>query len=281
MTRKPTVAIIGAGNLGSALALSLHAVGYTIAEVVVRRRTNRSQTLARRVGARLVVLGAPLSADLVWLCVPDQRISNCAGAISTTSNWAAKVAFHASGALTSDELHPLRNRGAAVASVHPLMTFVQRVIPSLASVPFALEGDKRALPVARRIVRDLGGLPFSISKQHKPAYHAWGGFASPLLLSVLVTAERVAGAAGIKPASARKMMLPIVHQTLSNYAERGPDGAFSGPVVRGDADTIRKHLRVLRRMPEARDVYLALVRAALRNLPTRNPKGLADALKFR
>jgi predicted short-subunit dehydrogenase-like oxidoreductase (DUF2520 family) len=113
---------------------------------------------------------------------------------------------------------------------------------------------------------------------HKPAYHAWGAFASPLLLSVLVTAERVAALAGIPREAARKMMLPIVRQTLTNYAIHGPAGAFSGPIIRGDAVTVEKHLRVLRKVPEAREVYLALARSALMNLPAKSKKQLKNAL---
>jgi predicted short-subunit dehydrogenase-like oxidoreductase (DUF2520 family) len=158
------------------------------------------------------------------------------------------------------------------------MTFVARVVPSLAKVPFALEGDAAAVRVARRIVRGLRGEPFDVRLENKAMYHAWGTVASPMLLSMLVTAERVAEAAGIPRSIARKRMLPIIQQTLANYADRGPAGAFSGPIVRGDAATLEKHLGVLRNVPEAPEVYRALARAALKNLPARNKKELAKAL---
>jgi predicted short-subunit dehydrogenase-like oxidoreductase (DUF2520 family) len=126
----------------------------------------------------------------------------------------------------------------------------------------------------------LGGEAFTIRKQHKAAYHAWGAFASPLLVATLVTAEPVARAAGLSAAQARKRMLPIVRQTIANYEGLGPAGAFSGPIVRGDAETVRKHLQVLKKVPEARDVYLALARAALRYLPARNRAKLRKALEL-
>jgi len=167
-----------------------------------------------------------------------------------------------------------------VASVHPMMTFVYGSVPSLKGVPFAVEGDVTAVRMARQIVRDLGGQAFSIRKQHKAAYHAWGAFASPLLVAVLVTAEHVARAAGLSAVQARKKMLPIVRQTIANYEELGPAGAFSGPIVRGDAEIVRQHLRVLRSVPEARGVYLALARAALRYLPVRQRAKLKRVLKL-
>jgi predicted short-subunit dehydrogenase-like oxidoreductase (DUF2520 family) len=180
--------------------------------------------------------------------------------------------------LTSDELKALRRKGATVASVHPMMTFVRKVRPALAGVPFAVEGDAAALRVARRIVRDLGGEVFVIQKRRKPAYHAWGAFASPLLVSALVVAEQVAVKAGISRALARRRMLPIVRQTIANYAKVGPAGAFSGPIVRGDAATLKKHMKVLSGTHGAKEVYLALARAAIRNLPARNKRLLAEAL---
>ena len=131
-------------------------------------------------------------------------------------------------------------------------------MPSLRGVPFALEGDPAALRVARRIVRDLGAEAFSISKNRKPAYHAWGAFTSPLLIALLVTAEKVARAAGLSSAEARRKMMPIVRQTLANYAKLGPAEAFSGPIVRGDAQVVRQHLKELKKIPGAGEVYLAL-----------------------
>jgi predicted short-subunit dehydrogenase-like oxidoreductase (DUF2520 family) len=133
--------------------------------------------------------------------------------------------------------------------------------------------------MARGIVRTLGGEVFSIPKSKKAAYHAWGAFTSPLLVTLLVTAEQVARAAGFSKADARKNMLPIVKQTLANYVKLGPAGAFSGPIVRGDVEIVRKHLRVLQKVPAAREVYVALARAALRQLPARNRGTMARALR--
>ena len=95
---------------------------------------------------------------------------------------------------------------------------------------------------------------------------------------MLVTAEQVARAAGLSTAQARKIMLPIVKQTLANYSALGPGGAFSGPIVRGDATIVRKHLRTLQKIPRAKEVYVALARAALQYLPARNRKELGKLL---
>ena len=282
MAVKPQIAIVGPGRLGSALAVELNRAGYRIREIVSRDSSasrRKARALAKLVHATVALAGARLTGDLVWFCVPDREIARAARQLSGAADWRRKVALHSSGALASDELYGLRVRGAAVASVHPLMTFVRGSIPPLKGVAFALEGDPAAVRVARRIVRDLGSGAFPISRNKKMAYHAWGAFTSPLLVALLVTAERIAGAAGLSTAEARRKALPILRQTLANYAKLGPAGAFSGPIVRGDAQVVREHLRELKKVPEARAVYVALARAGLRYLPAGNRGELERVLQ--
>jgi predicted short-subunit dehydrogenase-like oxidoreductase (DUF2520 family) len=280
---KQSVAIVGAGNLASALALALCRAGYGVEQIVSRSSApsmRRARKLAREVGTSAVAaVRARISAEIVWFGVPDGAIAGAARSLVGAADWKGKVALHSSGALTSDELAMLRKRGASVASVHPLMTFVRGSRPLLAGVPFAIEGDVKAVRTARAMVRELHAEPFSIRKNQKAAYHAWGMFASPLLTALLAAGERVAEAAGVNRKTARERMLPILEQTLTNYAWLGASGAFSGPIARGDVATVHKHLEVLSGIPGAREVYLALARAALRDLPARNRPALKDILR--
>ena len=281
--QKPRVAIIGAGNLASALAVALREARYVIDEIVSREGAaslRKVRRLAREVGATAVTTSrAQLRSNVVWFCVPDGAIAGAADAIKDATDWSGKVALHSSGALTSDELAELRRRGASVASVHPLMTFVRESRPPLAGVPFAIEGDQRAVRAVRGIVRDLHGQPFSLRKKEKEAYHAWGMFVSPLLTALLAVSERVAGAAGVRRSAARKRMLPILRQTLENYAALSARASFSGPIARGDVETVSAHLKALRVVPKAREVYLALAQAALLDLPAKNRVALKKLLK--
>jgi predicted short-subunit dehydrogenase-like oxidoreductase (DUF2520 family) len=282
MAAKPTIAIIGPGRLGTALALQLDRAGYQVSEII-----SRTPSSARQMRAFTQALKARsshyqtliLDARLIWLCVPDREIAVVAADLAVLDIWKGKTVFHSSGALDSDTLKALRKRGAKVASVHPMMTFVRGAVPTMKGITFALEGDAPAVRLAQRIVRDFGARAFRIRKQNKAAYHAWGAFASPLLVAALVTGEQVARSAGLKPAEARRMMLPIVCQTFVNYAALGPAGSFSGPLVRGDAEIVGKHLQALKKVPEARDVYVALARSALRHLPVQNRRQLEKLLK--
>jgi predicted short-subunit dehydrogenase-like oxidoreductase (DUF2520 family) len=279
MAAKPRIAIVGAGKLGSALALALYQAGYRIDVVIARSRgesLRRAKRLANQTRSRAVVAPEHIKAHVLWLCVPDSEVQQVAQSLAP--GFLGKVALHSSGALSSDELKSLRKKGAAVASVHPLMTFVQRSQPPLTRVPFAIEGDRAAVRTARVIVQDLGGECYSIRKDEKGGYHAWATFASPLLTTLLATAEQVAALAGVKSKAARRRMLPILLQTVRNYADLGAAAGFSGPIIRGDVETLRRHLRVLRKLPVARQLYLALARAALEYLPARNRRALRRLL---
>jgi predicted short-subunit dehydrogenase-like oxidoreductase (DUF2520 family) len=283
--RKPQlrIAIVGAGNLASALATALRAANYTIDEIVSRANAasiKRAQTLAREVHASAATIyRAQLRADIVWFCVPDREIASAAQSLSEVADWKGKIALHSSGALTSDALEVLRKRGARVGSVHPLMTFVRGSRPSLKGVPFALEGDGKAVRSARGLVLRLRGQPFTVQKRRKEAYHAWGMFSSPLFMALVAAAERVANAAGIPRDEARKRMLPILRQTLANYERMGAAQSFSGPIARGDVETVKKHLKILQKLRGARQAYVALARSALRDLPVKNRSGVEEVLR--
>lgn len=286
MIRKPVVAMVGAGSLATFLAPALRRAGFAISEIVTRDSPSslrRARVLARKVRARAVpARSAELNADLIWFCVPDRAIGNVARVLADRLAVRARTprknqpsfAVHSSGALGSRELDPLSKLGIAVASVHPLMTFVPHSAPSLTEVSFAVEGDAEAVRVVRRIVRDLGGESFLLPAARKAAYHTWATMTSPLLLAYLVTLEEAAGAAGLSSEDARRMSLPIIGQTLENYRRLGPRNSFSGPFVRGDAQTVARHLELLKKQPSVRRVYLALANAALRGLPVKNRKEL-------
>jgi predicted short-subunit dehydrogenase-like oxidoreductase (DUF2520 family) len=274
---KPTISIAGPGRLGSSLALALHAAGYRVTEIVYRSGPSAAaaKALAKKLKTRAVQ--SPSLADVVFLAAGDSQLSEMVEQLSR-EDWRGKVAFHTSGALTSDLLAPLRRRGAAVGSVHPMMSFVRGTTTSLRGASFGMEGEAKAIRAARAIVRDLGGHAFRVTKAAKPLYHAFGAFTSPLLIATLAAGERVGRKVGLSEREVHAAMRPIVEQTLRNYLEQGTAGAFSGPMVRGDVETIRKHLRALQAVPEARAAYVALVRSALRTLPVKNARAIAALL---
>jgi len=161
------------------------------------------------------------------------------------------------------------------------MTFVHGTSVPLREVPFTVEGDSAAVRAARRVIDGIGGVAHSIRKQDKAAYHLWATFASPLMTALFATAEQVASIAHIPSAESRKRVIPMLQQTLDNYARLGAADGFSGPIIRGDSQTVERHLHELKDAPVAREVYVALARAALRFLPSKRKSALKRLLGSR
>lgn len=276
--RTTEITIIGAGTLATALAGSLHDHGFRIVEIVYHAGSptlKRAHTLAKKVHARPRVLAdARFAGQLVWICVPDDAISDIAHQIVSRADWRHKVVVHSSGALASDVLWPLKHAGAEVASAHPLMTFVNLPAPNFKKVPFALEGDSKALTMIAAIVSSLGSKPFRIDKQFKAAYHVFGFFCSPALIALLAAAQHVGALAGLDEVRSRQLMEPIVRQTIKNCFRSTPQEAFSGPMRRGDVATIHKHLEALKHEPNLLGLYRALGRIALQQLPVNHTQEL-------
>ncbi len=281
----PSVTLIGRGNWGTALALALDDAGIPLCEVIVRKKRGSNLPIQRT-----TLAAATLAADVLWICTPDTAIaevaSQLAEALAPVARRKKPIVFHSSGALASSELAPLRKVGASLASVHPLMTFPRRSQPQstahrypLACVPFAIEGDPRACRAARTLVHAMRGEAFALPAASKPLYHAFGAFASPMLVALLTAAMETAVAAGYTPAQARRRMRPIVERTISNFFTDGPNRSFSGPIARGDAATIARHLDALRPHPRLLSTYRELARFALDSLPAQNRKKIRPLLQ--
>ena len=272
MARKPSIAIVGAGNVGRVLALALHTAGFKVCEIISRSHApsrKRATAIAELVAARAMTHeNAVIDADVILICVTDDAIAKTASALAKGREWKGKVAMHTSGALASSELKALKARGCAIGSCHPMNTFVAASKPEIAGTPFTLEGDLKAVCAGEDITRVLDCPSFRIRADQKVLYHAMGSFCSPLLVSLLEIAERTARKAGIR--NPRSVMDKIFHQTVENYFANGAAAAFSGPINRGNLATVRKHLAALAKVPHAKNVYLELARNAVDNLPVKN-----------
>jgi len=269
------VAVIGLGNWGGSLATALTRAGVPLSEIVVRRRKRSSPY------PTVFWTKAALDARILWLCVPDSSISDVAAQIaSRRADLSGQIVVHSSGALTVDALEPARRTGAAVASVHPAMTFPTRSAVPLDGVLFAVE---TADPSTRRtlysLVRKLGGKSFDIASKNKALYHAAGTLASPLLVSELTAAIETARLAGLDRKTAARWVEALAQATAKNVFAHGPPRSFSGPFARGDAGTIRLHLQALHEHPMLADLYRSLAVYALGALPVQNAQALVEALR--
>ena len=284
-----TIAIVGAGRVGRALARSLRARGWNIGAVVTRSAAT-ARSAVRTIGGGHPHEGLTrrvLDAGVVLIATPDDAIRDVAVRLARAGGeeWRGKVVLHTSGALDEGVLAPLARLGAATGAMHPLQTFSGRGVPLLEGVAFVIQGHERARQEARRIARALGGAPVALRREAKPAYHVAGTFAAPYLLTLVETATRILMRIGFPRRRARAALLPLIRQTLANYECLGARKAWTGPVARGDFSTVARHRAALAEWPEEfSQSYAALARLSARVLdahPERKLKQLDSVLPKR
>lgn len=279
---QPRVAVIGAGRVGAGFALALRRAGRPVASVSSRTAAG-ARRAARLAGApALPPAAAAARAGVILLSVPDDAIRAAARALAPSVRRGTVVA-HTAGALSSDALAVLRRRGARTASLHPLMTFPtpDRGAAALPGSFVFLEGHPAAVRALSALVRSVGAIPVRVPRTGKVLYHAGAVLACNALVALLAEAFALFRAAGIPAGTTRRALGPLVRRTVDNVFALGPARALTGPVARGDAGTVARHLAAL--PPAPRATYLALARATLRiaRIPPRPRAALASALRPR
>jgi predicted short-subunit dehydrogenase-like oxidoreductase (DUF2520 family) len=263
------VGIIGPGRAGLGLALALRAAGVRVEGVHGRRRKRVPPGISLTVGPLPPWLG---KAGVVIVAVRDEGIAGVVRLL-VAARLTGTVVVHLSGAQGAEALAPLRRAGAAVGAMHPLMSVARdpREAPSrFRGATFAIDGDPAAVRAARALARRLGGRPVIISAGSRARYHAGAVFASNYLVTLLALAEEQLVAAGFAPGAARAALAPLAGATIANVAAAGPAAALTGPIARGDAATVRRHLAALPRA--ARRVYAALIAPTARLAGRRPPQ---------
>ena len=248
---QPRVAVIGAGRVGTAFALRLKEKGYPVVAVASRSPAAAGR-LAEATGARVCPTGAEAAreGELVFLTTPDGAIAAVAAEVARAGGFRpGQFVAHASGALPAAVLEPARQAGATVFSLHPLQSFAtpELAVERLPGSCFTFEGDADALPLARRLVADLGGTLFEITAAAKPLYHAAACAASNYLVTLLRLVLILAEQAGLPRDGIFPAFLPLIQGTLQNVGAVGPVAGLTGPVARGDAGTIRQHFQAMGR----------------------------------
>ena len=225
------IAIVGAGRLGTASFAALSAAGLPVRGPLGR-------------GAD------PGDATVVLLCVPDGEIASAAAAIPL-----GPIVGHCSGATGLEVLHPHEG-----FSLHPLMTVPEGAPPTVfAGAGCAVDGaTPRALATAEALANALGLRATRVREEDRVAYHAAASIASNFLVTLEDAAERLAATAGVH----RELLAPLVRAAVDNWAERGAERALTGPIARGDDETVaRQRAAVEERTPDLLPLFDALVDA--------------------
>jgi predicted short-subunit dehydrogenase-like oxidoreductase (DUF2520 family) len=260
------VAVVGAGRVGTAVAVLLGRAGHRIVAVSGRAAT-RGRAARFLPGVPVLdAAGAAGRAELVLVAVPDDRIPAVVAQIAAAGGfhpgaWAA----HLSGASGLDVLDEASGAGARRLAIHPLQTFpdVEGAIERLPGCAAAVTADDDAgLELGERLARELGARPFRLADAMRPRYHAAAVIAANDLIVLSAVAERLLRDAGVPDPIAA--MLPLQRASLDNVERLGTVDALTGPAVRGDVGTIERNLAALAEVaPDVVPAYVALGRIAL------------------
>jgi predicted short-subunit dehydrogenase-like oxidoreductase (DUF2520 family) len=237
---------IGAGTVGTALAVLLKRQGYPV--VAVASRSNFSaDKLAKNVHGCRVITPQEVAdaADLVFITTPDDSIV----AVVSSVKWhSGRSVIHCSGADSIDILEPARQSGAMVGGFHPLQTFAgaSQAIENLPGSTFALEAEEPLLTTLKEMATALDGRWIRLQAGDKVAYHTAAVFASNYLVTLVKMATDLWKTFAIPTDQATQALLPLIRGTLHNIENIGIPQCLTGPIARGDTGTIKKHLKTLR-----------------------------------
>jgi predicted short-subunit dehydrogenase-like oxidoreductase (DUF2520 family) len=277
------VAIIGPGRVGQALGWLLAQAHVPIAYVAARQLARARQAM------RFIGRGKPLgltdpelvNASVFLLTTSDSALAQVAEELAKQGSgkdpWRGKVVLHTCGSLPSAILRPLKLRGAAIGSLHPYQTIPspQAGVHNLRGCFWGIEGDRQALRITKHWVKLLEGVAFPIHPGKKTLYHLSAFLVSPTLVTLMEQATLLLRKAGVPPGIARPMLRQFVIETTKNFAEMGARRALTGPAVRGDWTTIRRHRAALRRAaPRFVPLYETLLWAMLRLAGRKAPRRL-------
>ncbi len=262
---KFSIGVVGAGRVGAVLAAGLRAAGHEIVAAA-----GESDASRRRIDALLPgVEGAKptdvtRACDLLLLTVPDDMLSNVVTMLSASGAIGeGQVVVHTSGRHGLAVLEPAREAGARTIAMHPAMTFTGTAVdlPRLAGCVFGVTADEADRPLAEDLVADLGGRAMWVPEDRRTLYHAGLAHGANHLVTLVTEAMEILSAAGAEDPAAT--LRPLLTAALDNALQHG-DAALTGPIVRGDVETVRAHVADLAATaPQALASYVTMARATL------------------
>jgi len=255
-------------------------------DVVVTRHISTAKRAAKAIDSRSLpatfkqLQGKNSSAyrrlsgtDLVIIVTPDAAIEPIASEMAEVFDRVdgpsrkSRAALHTSGAISSRVLNPLSHAGFATGSFHPLVSVADaNAGPNVfRGVHFCVEGDGRAVRIARMLVTKLGGQSFTIRPESKPLYHAAAVMTAGHVVALFDLAVLMLRKCGLSARDAQLILLPLLRSTTTNLEANNPARALTGPYARGDFETALKHLAALEKsgLKDADEVYKVLARHSL------------------
>ncbi len=260
---KPSFAIVGCGNVGTVIGQALQNAGYVLAGL-----SDISQEVLQEGAKALHAETTSLrpervtpKAQVVFIATPDEAIGDtCRDLVDHAGLKRGTVVIHFSGVLPSTVMSSARSAGASIGSMHPLQSFASKdMTNAFQGIAFTIEGDEAAREVMKGMVEALGATHILIETQNKSLYHA----AAVMACNYLVTIENAAGQlmeeAGVERKHVFEILSPLIRGTLQNMERVGTEAALTGPIARGDVQTVERHLRdIEKKQPKWLSVYKLL-----------------------
>jgi predicted short-subunit dehydrogenase-like oxidoreductase (DUF2520 family) len=267
--RNPTTFLVGAGPVATTLAGALRLGGVPVLGLWGRRAPQ-----ARHAGSIAGVAAfssAPpdvlLEAEVVILAVRDQAITDVAQMLAGTGLIGKRhVMLHCAGVAPARELlGGVVSQVAGIGTLHPLSAIAdpRNAMRTLKGTVFGVEGDEVGRAKASTLVRAMGGIVLELDATQMAAYHTAAALASNYVVATLDAAAQVLASVGVAASDAAQALVPLARGALDNVAKHGTVAGLTGPVRRGDAATIQRHLDALAGKPALAEMYRALARQAL------------------
>jgi predicted short-subunit dehydrogenase-like oxidoreductase (DUF2520 family) len=251
MTGSANISIIGCGKVGVAIAQLAARAGRDIT-ALANRTAARANQLAGAISspaAACEINHAAGAGDIVLLTVTDDAIEPLCNQLADAGAFrAGSIVAHCSGALGSDILSSAKDQcECRIASMHPLTTFptAEAAIEKFAGTYCFCEGDSSAVDELMELARSIGGKPMSMSSEGKVLYHAAAVMACNYLTALLDASLTLCQSAGIDKPTAWDALGPLVGATLENISQLGPANALTGPIARGDSQTVARHIEAI------------------------------------
>lgn len=273
------ITIIGFGNVGKALFYQLSEHGFNITSVF--NRSEISYDFRIKFSGVNFQKEIPHSSDKIgthiFITVSDDVLEIVSKELAARiSDFSGKYVFHCSGNHTSSILQPLKEKGAKIASFHPIKAVTPKT-SSFKNTWFDMEGDEEALKFLSKLANAMGAKSFPINPESKPFLHVAAVVASNYLVVLAEAVSKISKAGGIPEEEALKSIIPLMENTLQNIEELGPMNALTGPVSRGDINTVKQHLQILQNRPDLISLYKVLGLEAVRL--SEEKQGETSALK--
>jgi predicted short-subunit dehydrogenase-like oxidoreductase (DUF2520 family) len=264
-TEKPPrldVGVVGTGRAGSVIGAALKRAGHQVKACTAVTDLSKLRAEALLPGVAILSIEETVAdRDLILLSIPDDVLAQVVSGLAATNAVSpGTFVLHLSGRYGIEVLRPLTELGCLPLALHPVMTFTGTSIDlnRLSACPFGVTTHPTLRPVAETLVMEMGGEPVWVPEASRSLYHAALTFGANNLMTLVNQTSELLESAGITNPEA--LVAPLLSASLDNALRNG-DNALTGPIARGDAETVREHLRVLGNFdPAVTQAYRSLAR---------------------